>query len=118
MIDHFNLPVIDIERSERFYTHVLKALGLRLLARDGNAIGYGVDSWQFGLILSEPPIQTLHLAFRADSHAAVQAFFQAGLDAGAVSNGAPGIRPQYDPKYYAAFLRDLDGHNIEAVCRG
>jgi catechol 2,3-dioxygenase-like lactoylglutathione lyase family enzyme len=118
VIDHFNLPVIDLDRSELFYTRTLKELGLRVLARDGNAIGFGVDTWQFGLILSEPSIPKLHLAFKADGREAVDAFYRAGLKAGAASNGAPGLRPQYHPDYYAAFLRDPDGHNIEAVYRG
>jgi predicted lactoylglutathione lyase len=118
LIDHFNLPVTDIALSRRFYTPVLRTLGLQFLVEDGSAIGYGKDSWQFGLVASEPPIPKLHLAFTADSHAKVEAFYRAGLNAGAASNGAPGYRPQYDAEYYAAFLIDPDGHNIEAVCRG
>ena len=118
MIDHFNLPVTDVELSRRFYTPVLRTLGLQFLVQDGTAIGYGKDSWHFGLVASDPPIPRLHLAFKADSHAKVEAFYRAGLNAGAVSNGAPGYRPQYDAEYYAAFLIDPDGHNIEAVCRG
>jgi catechol 2,3-dioxygenase-like lactoylglutathione lyase family enzyme len=117
LIDHFNLPVIDITVSRRFYVPVLRTLGLQFLVQDGNAIGFGKNTWQFGLVTTEAPIPKLHVAFSAASHAAVDAFYRAGLNAGAVSNGAPGYRPRYDPEYYAAFLLDPDGHNIEAVCR-
>jgi predicted lactoylglutathione lyase len=118
LIDHFNLPVMDIALSRRFYVPVLRTLGLQFLVQDGNAIGFGKDTWQFGLVATDPPIPKLHVAFSAGSHATVDAFFRAGLNAGAGSNGAPGYRPHYDPEYYAAFLIDPDGHNIEAVCRG
>jgi predicted lactoylglutathione lyase len=64
------------------------------------------------------PIPRLHVAFQARSRAAVDAFFQAAVAAGATSNGPPGVRRQYDPQYYAAFVLDPDGHNIEAVFRG
>jgi catechol 2,3-dioxygenase-like lactoylglutathione lyase family enzyme len=118
VIDHFNLPVLDLERSRDFYLQVLAPLGLRLLAVDGQAIGFGRDTWTFGIVLNRPPIPALHAAFHAPSHTAVDAFYQAALAAGAASNGPPGLRPQYDPQYYAAFVLDPDGHNIEAVHRG
>jgi catechol 2,3-dioxygenase-like lactoylglutathione lyase family enzyme len=118
VIDHFNLPVLDLERSRDFYVPVLAALGLRLLAVDGQAIGFGHDTWAFGIVLTRPPIPALHAAFHASSQSVVDAFYEAAIAAGAVSNGAPGIRKQYDPQYYAAFVLDPDGHNIEAVHRG
>ena len=117
MIDHFNLPVSSLQRSRQFYEAVLKELGYRLLMRDGNALGFGIDSWAFGLVLTPAPFPTLHLAFRAPSRNAVDRFYQAAIHAGAGPNGAPGLRTHYDPNYYAAFVRDHDGHNIEAVCR-
>jgi catechol 2,3-dioxygenase-like lactoylglutathione lyase family enzyme len=118
VIDHFNLPVLDLARSRDFYQQVLAPLELRLLAKDGEAIGFGRDTWGFGIVAAPAPIPRLHVAFRAHSRAAVDAFFHAALAAGGASNGPPGLRQQYDPRYYAAFVLDPDGHNIEAVVRG
>ena len=118
MIDHFNLPVLYLARSRRFYTQVLAPLGHRFLAEDGAAIGFGNDTWAFGIVATSAPIPRLHVAFQAQSRAEVDAFFNAALAAGAAPNGPPGLRPQYDPQYYAAFALDPDGHNIEAVFRG
>jgi catechol 2,3-dioxygenase-like lactoylglutathione lyase family enzyme len=118
MIDQFILPVSDLERSCRFYERVLAPLGMRFLERDGDAMGFGVDNWAFGIVATARPFPRLHLAFRAKSRGAVDQFFQVATDAGAQSNGSPGIRAAYDPAYYAAFVIDHDGHNIEAVCRG
>jgi catechol 2,3-dioxygenase-like lactoylglutathione lyase family enzyme len=118
MIDHFNLPVSDLAGSRRFYERVLGPLGFRSLMRDGDAVGFGVDTWAFGIVATPRPIPKLHLAFRADSRDAVDHFFREAIDAGGQPNGLPGIRAAYDPAYYAAFVIDPDGHNIEAVCRG
>jgi catechol 2,3-dioxygenase-like lactoylglutathione lyase family enzyme len=118
MIDHFNLPVSELGRSRCFYEHVLAPLGLRFILRDGSAVGFGTDTWAFGIVLSREAFPKLHLAFAAQSRAAVDRFFEAAVSLGAQSNGAPGFRTEYDPSYYAAFVFDPDGHNIEAVCRG
>jgi len=118
LIDHFNLPVLDLARSRRFYERVLATLDSRFLAEDGQAIGFGSDTWEFGIIATPSPIPVLHVAFRARSRGAVDAFFSEALAAGAKSNGPPGVRQQYDPQYYAAFVLDPDGHNVEAVFRG
>ncbi len=117
MIDHFNLPVANLEASRRFYERVLEPLGVHFVMQDGRAVGFGRKSWEFGIIETSAPIPRLHLAFAAPSRDQVDRFYQAALAAGARSNGAPGLRPAYDPNYYAAFVVDLDGHNIEAVCR-
>jgi catechol 2,3-dioxygenase-like lactoylglutathione lyase family enzyme len=117
VIDHFNLPVVDLSRSRRFYEQVLVPLGLRFLVQDGSAVGFGNESWAFGIVETSGPLPRLHLAFKARSRGMVDAFYHAALIAGAVQNGAPNLRPEYDPNYYAAFVLDPDGHNIEAVCR-
>jgi len=117
MIDHVNLPVRDLERSRAFYERVLAPLGFRVLGRDGQAVGFGGDAWAFGIVATPPPLVPLHLAFTAASRAAVDRFYEAALAAGGRSNGTPGLRPAYDPDYYAAFVLDPDGHNVEAVCR-
>jgi len=118
VLDHFNLPVFDLGRSRRFYERVLAPLESRFFAEDGPAIGFGNSAWQFGIVATPAPISKLHVAFRAPSRNAVDAFFNEALAAGATSNGPPGVRQQYDPQYYAAFVLDPDGHNVEAVFRG
>jgi catechol 2,3-dioxygenase-like lactoylglutathione lyase family enzyme len=118
VIDHFNLPVLDLARSRQFYEQVLAPLGIGCLGQDGDAAGFGIDTWGFGIMATPAPIPKLHVAFVAQRTALVDAFFKAAIAAGAISNGAPGMRPQYDSNYYAAFVIDPDGHNIEAVYRG
>jgi predicted lactoylglutathione lyase len=117
VIDHFNLPVLDLARSREFYERVLVPLDSRFFAEDGQAIGFGDAAWQFGIVATPAPIPKIHVAFRARSRSAVDAFFNEALAAGAKSNGSPGVRQHYDPQYYAAFVLDPDGHNVEAVFR-
>lgn len=118
MIDHVNLPVSDYPRAKHFYTAVLGALGHPPLFEDGDALGFGADAWRFGIVAASAPVQPLHLAFAAADRAGVDRFHQTALAAGARDNGAPGVRADYDPHYYAAYVIDADGHNIEAVYRG
>lgn len=118
MIDHANLPVSDLDRSKRFYTEVLAELGARPIAEDLDAVGFGDTCWSFGIEKCSAPFVQLHFAFKAPSRIAVDAFFETAVRAGATSNGAPGTRPQYADGYYASFVLDPDGHNIEAVFRG
>jgi predicted lactoylglutathione lyase len=117
VIDHFNLPVADLELSGAFYRSLLAPLGYPLLMRDGDAIGFGVDAWRFGLIATKSPIIPLHVAFAATDRDQVDQFFAPALAAGGQARGAPGVRAHYDPNYYAAYVTDPDGHNVEAVCR-
>ena len=117
LIDHVNLPVGDLVRSRWFYENVLATLGQRLLLVDGDAVGFGTDAWAFGIVRVPPPITPLHVAFVAPSRDAVDRFFEAATALGAPSLGAPGLRPHYAAHYYAAFVRDPDGHSVEAVCR-
>jgi len=117
MIDHVNIPVSNLNTSELFYSEVLKTLGFSLLLRDSDAIGYGKHSWEFGIVRENAGFTLLHLAFKAISHDAVRAFYHTAIEMGARDNGAPGAREHYGPHYYSAFVYDLNGHNIEAVCR-
>jgi len=114
MIAHTSLPVSNYRRSKTFYSKVLKALGYRNNMQYGQSAGYydgkDTDFW----ITREPRIVRTHLAFKAKNRAQVKAFHKAALAAGAKDNGAPGYR-DYWPGYYAAFVLDPDGHNIEAV---
>ncbi len=128
MIDHLSLPVADLKRSRAFYDAVLATLGVRRVMdmeeADYVAAGYGGSEhepafWIGAAIAEVPapvPSEGQHIAFAAPNRAAVDAFHAAALAAGGRDNGAPGLRPQYHENYYAAFVADLDGHHIEAVC--
>jgi catechol 2,3-dioxygenase-like lactoylglutathione lyase family enzyme len=118
MYDHIGLRIQDLEASVRFYKAALASLGHGLCFRDEAGAGFGPEAapalW---LHAAAAPHQSgAHIAFRAATRAAVDAFLQAGLDAGGRDHGAPGLRREYSPDYYAAFLLDPDGNNIEAVC--
>jgi catechol 2,3-dioxygenase-like lactoylglutathione lyase family enzyme len=117
IVDHVNLPVSDLERSRHFYEVTLEPLGYKFLMQDGRAMGFGTANWNFGIVETPPPFPSLHLAFIANSVEQVGRFFEAALGVGGMPNGAPGLRPHYHSGYYAAFVRDPDGHNIEAVFR-
>ena len=125
MIDHVGFPVSDYARSKAFYTSALAPLGYALIMEVGAhqtesgspAAGFGragkPDFWIGG----EGGLNgILHVAIAVKERAAVDAFHRAALAAGGKDNGAPGLRPHYHPDYYAAFVLDPDGHNIEAVC--
>lgn len=122
MIHHLSLGVRDLAASAAFYDGVLGALGLRRVFEDDDAIGYGTADDEDILCLklradATAPGAGFHLAFAAAERAAVDAFHAAGLRAGGRDNGAAGLRTEYGPHYYAAFLVDPDGHRIEAVCK-
>jgi catechol 2,3-dioxygenase-like lactoylglutathione lyase family enzyme len=120
LIDHIGLVVRDIEASRRFYKAVLAALEIPI---GGDAKD---DFWADELFVSSTDSPAAagkltgrhHLAFQARDRAMVDAFHAAGIEGGGVDNGKPGERPHYHPGYYAAFLLDPDGNNIEAVFHG
>ena len=125
MIDHTGYNVSNLARSKAFYTAALAPLGHAIRRDLGVAVGYGSDDQAAGggdpagafWIAEGPPQEPrVHLAFAARSHAEVRAFHAAALAAGGRDNGAPGYRPRYHEHYYAAFVLDPDGYNIEAVC--
>lgn len=123
MIDHFGITVADFDHAKAFYETVLAPLEGKFLhlvpavhtggVRFG---GFGTDTPTFWIDEGRPQQPPLHFAFRTGSRSAVDAFYTAALAAGAKDNGAPGLRPHYHENYYGAFVIDLDGHNIEAVC--
>jgi catechol 2,3-dioxygenase-like lactoylglutathione lyase family enzyme len=123
VIHHIDLAVADLERSSDFYARALEPLNLGLLERhkhpDGHeVVGFGVrPDPVFWIRNGKAPVNRLHVAFLAESRHSVDAFYQAALEAGGVDNGQPGLRPHYAEQYYAAFVLDPDGNNIEAVCR-
>jgi catechol 2,3-dioxygenase-like lactoylglutathione lyase family enzyme len=125
MIDHTGIGVADVSRSSAFYDAVLGALGMRRLIempenKGSDGVGYGVDFPVFWIDRFHPHSVKQHTAFVAKSRVAVDAFHSAALRAGGTDNGAPGYRDTskgYPPGYYAAFVLDPDGNNIEAVWR-
>ncbi len=124
MIDHVGFPVSDFARAKAFYTNALLPLDYRLVMEvtqeqnDGDpSAGFGADGKPDFWIGGEGGLnKPLHVAILAKDRAAVDAFYKAAIAAGGRDNGAPGIRPHYHPNYYAAFVFDPDGHNVEAVC--
>jgi catechol 2,3-dioxygenase-like lactoylglutathione lyase family enzyme len=118
MFDHLGLRTARLDASVRFYQAVLAPLGLELASRDDQGAGLGPPGAP-ALWLSRvtgTPESGVHLAFAAPDRQSVDRFHAAGLEAGGRDNGRPGPRPDYGPRYYAAFLLDPDGNNVEAVC--
>lgn len=124
MIDHTGLSVSDYQTSKAFYSAALQPIGYAMLMEVPKAFtgGIGVagfgeapkpDFWIHEGSPNRPPI---HVAFRVNARALVDAFYKAALEAGGTDNGPPGIRAHYHANYYGAFVLDPDGHNIEAVC--
>jgi catechol 2,3-dioxygenase-like lactoylglutathione lyase family enzyme len=116
MFDHIGIPVSDLAASRAFYTAALAPLGVVVTMDVGAAVALGkAGRPQFWLGTNSAPSSPVHVAFAAD-RAEVDAFYAAAMAAGGRDNGPPGLRPHYHPNYYAAFVLDPDGHNIEAVC--
>jgi len=118
MYDHIGLRVKDLSASVRFYEAALAPLGHEVTYRSDAMAGFG-SSDATGLWLSHAPDageRGVHLAFAAQERAGVERFHKKGLAAGGRDNGAPGLRADYGPSYFAAFLVDPDGNNVEAVC--
>ena len=124
MIDHIGIGASDFDASKRFYDATLVALDVAPIMEvtaeqtgGYRGIGYGKDGKPFFWLGDDGPRGTgIHVAFEAPSRAKVDAFHAAALAAGGRDNGAPGLRPHYHPNYYAAFVIDPDGLNVEAVC--
>ncbi|WP_443971371.1 VOC family protein [Sphingobium sp. CR28] len=132
MIDHMGISPTDMERARQFYDAALKPLGITNVMEvtpeqtgGYHGIGYGVAPKPFFWLSTDnrrplpdgPRGAGVHIAFQAGSRAEVDAFYAAAIEQGARDNGPPGIRPHYHPAYYAAFVIDPDGVNVEAVCQ-
>lgn len=130
LIDHTGIGVSDIYKAEAFYDAALGALGMRQVLRISDTraafkpgdrlggVGYGVEFPIYWIDVFHPAGVQQHTAFRAKDRDGVHAFYRAALEAGGRGNGAPALRGEgYPPGYYAAFVLDPDGNNIEAVCR-
>ncbi len=118
MFDHIGLKVKDVEASVRFYSAALEPFGYGLCCRDDASAGFGPKGepalWLY--LARDAAGAGTHLALRAPDRRTVDRFHAAGSAAGGSENGAPGLRGDYSPTYYAAFLIDPDGNNVEAVC--
>ena len=120
---HIDVPVDNMALSREFYGLLLKPLGVTELVHRSNPQGHEVAGYgmapepAFWIRSGRPAVRRVHVAFLAKSREAVVAFHRAGLAAGGTSNGEPGLRAHYAPDYYAAYVLDPDGNNIEAVCR-
>lgn len=120
MLDHVSIGVQDIARTRAFYDAVLAPLGYDRLSTGEGSLGYGRDAVVFWIGASERPVPAdpgsgLHFCFTAPSRRAVDAFHAAALATGGSDNGAPGLRLDYAPNYYAAFVVDPDGYRLEAL---
>jgi catechol 2,3-dioxygenase-like lactoylglutathione lyase family enzyme len=116
VFDHIGLRVKDLDKAARLYEAMLAPLGHVPGARDATYAGFGPkDRPALWLHLSSEKAGS-HVALKAPNRTAVDRFFEEGRKAGAKDNGKPGVRTDYGPKYYAAFLVDPDGNNVEAVC--
>jgi len=128
ILDHITLVVRDYDRSRTFYEKALAPLGIKPVMDFGKACGFGRDQkpdfWISAGQASYQKAEQLetitptHVAFKAASREQVEAFHRAAIEAGGKDFGAPGVRSQYHPKYYGAFVLDPDGHDIEAVFHG
>lgn len=118
MFDHIGLKVASLAASVEFYQAALAPLGFELCSRDDTSAGFGPPGapalWLYAGAAAKAG--TTHVAFTAADRARVDAFHRAGVEAGGRDHGKPGLRADYSPTYYAAFLLDPDGHNVEAVC--
>jgi catechol 2,3-dioxygenase-like lactoylglutathione lyase family enzyme len=118
MYDHIGFKVRDLAKSVEFYKAALEPLGHVLGSNDATYAGIGPEGepslWLYASKDAKSP--GVHIAFRAENRAAVDRFFKKGIENGGKDNGQPGVRADYSPSYYAAFLIDPDGNNVEAVC--
>ena len=122
MIDHVIVTVSDFERSKAFYERALAPLRMTATpefpweATRARGVGFGGEDKEFFVVEGSPIKPPIHLAFRTATRAEVQAFHREALSAGGRDNGAPELSPEHHAEYFAAYVFDPDGHNIEAVC--
>ena len=114
-VDHLWIRVADVAASTRFYRTIAPHAGLRVQRETEDRTQFGDDSSSFSVVAGAQPTENLHMAFGARDDETVRAFHRAATEAGYHDNGAPGERPEYHPGYYAAFVLDPDGNNVEVV---
>jgi catechol 2,3-dioxygenase-like lactoylglutathione lyase family enzyme len=121
MLDHVSIGVHNLEAAKRFYDAALEPLGYTCLHEFGESLGYGGKVAEFWVSTAKRPVPPdaesgLHFCFSASDRKSVAAFHDAALKAGGRDNGKPGLRAEYGPNYYAAFIIDPDGYRLEAYC--
>jgi catechol 2,3-dioxygenase-like lactoylglutathione lyase family enzyme len=121
MIHHVSIGVRNVSSAKAFYDAALAPIGYSCLSSDDASLGYGKDTVAFWISLSERPVAAvpdsgLHFCFIAPTRRSVEAFYKAALATGGRDNGKPGLRTDYGPSYFAAFVMDPDGYRIEAYC--
>jgi catechol 2,3-dioxygenase-like lactoylglutathione lyase family enzyme len=119
MLNHISIGVSSLRAAKAFYDATLQPLGYRCLSEDRTSLGYGSERAFFWVLKSDKPVPDepasgLHICFDAPTNIAVDQFHAAGLRHGGTDHGKPGLRPDYGPDYYAAYLKDPDGFRIEA----
>jgi catechol 2,3-dioxygenase-like lactoylglutathione lyase family enzyme len=117
LFDHVRLPVRDLGRSRAFYERALQPFGVTVVENPLGP-GFAIDDQDFWITEQELPAASVHIAFAAADRETVDAFHAAAVMAGGVDNGRPGLRPHYHSGYYAAFVLDPNGNNVEAVFHG
>jgi catechol 2,3-dioxygenase-like lactoylglutathione lyase family enzyme len=117
-IDHLTIRVRDLEASRRFYEAAVGAFGGRAVELESGEISFGPDGSEDLAIAQGEPTAPIHIAFAAPDLGTVDRFHEAAIAAGGQDNGGPGLRPQYHSGYYAAYVLDPDGNNVEAVFHG
>lgn len=123
MFDHVSIGVRDLAKAKSLYDAALLPLGYRCLHESAESLGYGRDVVGLWISTSEHPVEPdmcsgLHLCFVAPTRDSVNAFHAKACSAGGADNGAPGLRADYGPNYYAAYVVDADGYRLEAYCGG
>lgn len=118
VLDHISIPVSDLASAKAFYMTALEPLGFGLVMEFPGALAFGLPGKPQLWLHHGTPAAPIHIALHAEDEAAVHAFHAAGLAAGGTDNGQPGPRPHYHPGYYAAYVKDSDGNNLEAVVHG
>ena len=117
LFDHVALPVRDIARSRAFYERALRPFGVKVV-ESPSGLGFALGDQDFWIGEGDVAAGSVHIAFAAPDRETVDAFHAAAVEAGGVDNGRPRLRPHYHSGYYAAFVLDPDGNNVEAVFHG
>jgi catechol 2,3-dioxygenase-like lactoylglutathione lyase family enzyme len=115
VLDHVGLAVSDIATAKAFYTNALEPLGFGVIMEFPGVLGFGLPGMPQLWLHQGQPSAPVHIALHAADRTRVDAFHTAALAAGGTDNGPPGLRPSYHPGYYAAYVKDADGNNLEAV---
>jgi catechol 2,3-dioxygenase-like lactoylglutathione lyase family enzyme len=116
MLDHFAIGVRDLAASRAFYEAALAPLRFGVVMERHDRVAFGPTARPIFWLVDRAPTSAIHIAFRAEDRDHVDAFHAAALRAGGRDNGHPGLRPDYHPHYYGAYILDPDGNNAEAVC--